>query len=121
MTKQQQFIVFSKRMHDKAHAITCVKNSDYSPGANPFSNFEKLKGRFGADFPVKLLVSRLQEKCDRVITYAVRGKNRKNTEPIENDFLDIANYAILTLGYLTLNQNGNRKAKRTRNSQNKRR
>lgn len=97
---QEEFLQFSEEMHKKAHGITAVKNTDYSPGTNPFSNFEKLMDRFGPDWPVKLLASRIQEKCDRIVNYAVKGKSEANSEPLDNDFLDIGNYAILMLGYI---------------------
>lgn len=97
---QVEFVQFSKEMHDKSHQITTVKNKDYSPGSNPFSNFEKLKDRFGDDWPLKLLASRIQEKCDRLISYVDNGHSKDNSEPIDNDFLDIGNYAILMLGYI---------------------
>jgi isocitrate dehydrogenase kinase/phosphatase len=97
---QEQFFAFSKEMHDKAHEITLIKNKDYSPGDNPFSNFETLKDEFGDDFPLKLLVARIREKCDRLVSYVNNGHSDKNSEPEENDFIDIANYAFLMLGYI---------------------
>lgn len=97
---QEEFLVFSKLMHEKAHGITLVKNVDYSPGENPFSNFEKLMEVFGEDWPLKMLIGRVHEKCDRITNYAIKGKSEYNSEPVENDFLDLANYAILTLAYI---------------------
>lgn len=96
---QKEFLDFSKEMHDKAHAITSVKNTDYSPGENPFSNFEKLSGLFGADWPVKLIVGRMHEKLDRITNFVVNGRSESNSEPLENDVLDLANYGIIFLAY----------------------
>jgi hypothetical protein len=101
---QQELIDFSKYFHAVCHDITKVKNTDYSPGENPFSNFEKLQGLLGKDWPVKLLVSRMHEKLDRITNYAIKGKNADNSEPLENDFYDLANYSCLTLAYLKSKQ-----------------
>lgn len=101
---QEDFFTFSREMHDKAHQITLVKNKDYSPGDNPFSNFETLKDEFGADFPLKLLVARIREKCDRLVSYVNNSHSDKNSEPEENDFLDLCNYSILMLGYIKQNR-----------------
>jgi hypothetical protein len=97
---QQEFIDFSNWFHAAAHDITKVKNTDYSPGDNPFSNFEKLSPLFGADWPIKMLVARLHEKLDRITNYALHGKNPNNSEDEANDFIDLANYSAILLAYL---------------------
>jgi hypothetical protein len=100
MMTQADFLRFSLDFHTKCHKTTTVKNVDYSPGENPFSNFEKLQKKFGQDWPLKLLISRMHEKLDRITNYAIKGKNKKNSEPLDNDFQDLANYSCLTLAYL---------------------
>jgi hypothetical protein len=97
---QKEFLDFSKEMHDKAHAITAVKNTDYSPGENPFSNFEKLIPYFGPDWPLKLLVARMHEKLDRITNLSVKGQSDSNSEPLSNNFYDLMNYAVLTFAYI---------------------
>lgn len=102
---QKQFLQFSENFHEKAHKITTIKNTDYSPGENPFSNFEKLNCIFGNDWALKLLISRMYEKLDRITNYAIQGKDKSNSEPLENDFVDLANYSCLTLAYLKHQKN----------------
>lgn len=97
---QEDFFAFSLAMHMKAHNITLVKNKDYSPGGYPFSNFDRMNEPFGDDFGLKMLIARIQEKADRLISYAVNGHSDLNSEPIDNDFLDLCNYAILCLAYV---------------------
>jgi hypothetical protein len=96
---QEKFFAFSKEMHEKAHQITLIKNKDYSPNENPFSNFEKLKDRFGDNWPRKLLASRIQEKADRLVNDAVIDRSKENSEAEDNDYLDCANYCIMALAY----------------------
>lgn len=110
---QKEFVDFSAWFHTAAHDITVVKNTDYSPGNNPFSNFEKLAPLFGEDWPKKMLLARLHEKLDRITNYALTGKNPANSEPDENDFIDLANYACLTLAYIKSNQEKNGTKKET--------
>jgi len=100
ITTQEDFFAFSLAMHMKAHNITLVKNKDYSPGGYPFSNFDRMNEPFGDDFGLKMLIARIQEKADRLISYAVNGHSDLNSEPIDNDFLDLCNYAILCLAYV---------------------
>ena len=88
-----------KAMHEKAYETTLVKNGDYSPGFNPFSNFEKMIADFGEDFPEKLIIARISERVDRLVGLIKNGRSSFNSEKEDNDAIDIGNYAFILLAY----------------------
>jgi hypothetical protein len=74
------------------------KNSDYSPGDDPFANF-RISEEIGVD-PLKGLFLRIQDKTQRFKAWASKGKLEVEGEGLEDVFEDLIGYSCLALGML---------------------
>jgi len=98
----EEFMRLNKECHDRAYAITAIKNKDYSPGANPFANFYKSNELFAPYFkergPMAAMMTDVNKKTSRITNFILTGERSKNnSEPFCNDFLDLSNYSVMLL------------------------
>lgn len=79
-------------------ALINKKNTDYSPGEDPFANF-RLSEEIGVD-PIKGLYLRIQDKMQRFKAWAIAGELAVTNEGLEDVFRDFIGYSCLGLGML---------------------
>ena len=81
----------------KAKAIMVNKNHDYRGGSgDPFANFRG-SSAFGID-PVVGILLRMQDKMQRIKTFAEKGELKVKGEGIEDAIIDLINYSVLAHG-----------------------
>lgn len=92
MTKLE-YIEFHRECADKLVEITKQKNADYSgSGDDPFKNFRK-RGALG-------FLVRMDDKMSRIESFLENGSYQVKDESFLDTCLDLANYAILLVGFL---------------------
>lgn len=92
MTKQE-YIQFHTDCCRKMVEITASKNNDYTGiGDDPFKNFRK-RGELG-------FLVRMDDKISRIESFLEKGNFQYSKESLEDTCLDLANYALLLLGYV---------------------
>ena len=97
MTKKQ-YRKFVEGLFDQMKSLIEAKNSDYSPGDDPFANF-RISEDIGVD-PLKGLFLRIQDKMQRFKAWASAGKLEVEGEGLEDVFMDLIGYACLAMGML---------------------
>lgn len=99
MTKKD-YLNFHKDFCNKMTQVTVAKNADYTgTGDDPFSNF-KIVEQTGVTDTYRGLLVRMTDKMSRLASFAQRGTYLVKDESVEDTLLDLANYCILTAGYL---------------------
>lgn len=99
MTKSE-FIEFHKECCDRMVSITKAKNNDYTGSSDdPFSNF-KMVQTFGVLSVEAGMFTRMTDKLSRLASFIKKGVLEVKDESIEDTLLDLANYCILTAGYI---------------------
>ena len=76
-----------KRITDEMICLYEKKNTDY--GSSFSETYEKL-GILSA-------VTRLTDKMNRITTLATKGENKVKNESLRDSFIDLANYAVMTI------------------------
>ena len=97
MTKKQ-YRKFVEGLFDQMKSLIEAKNSDYSPGDDPFANF-RISEDIGID-PLKGLFLRIQDKMQRFKAWASAGKLEVEGEGLEDVFMDLIGYSCLAMGML---------------------
>jgi hypothetical protein len=97
MTKKQ-YREFVDDLFYRMKLLIEAKNSDYSPGDDPFANF-RISEDIGVD-PLKGLFLRIQDKMQRFKAWASAGKLEVDGEGLEDVFEDLIGYSCLALGML---------------------
>lgn len=90
-------------LHDEltqaAKAIMSAKNHDYTGAAgDPFANFRGSES-LGVD-PIVGILLRMQDKMQRIRTFAAKGELHVKGEGVRDAILDILNYAVLAAGLI---------------------
>jgi hypothetical protein len=81
-------------------AITRAKNADYTgASSDPFSNFATVE-ELGICSTEEGFLTRMTDKFKRIISIVKSGKAMVKDESVEDTLLDLANYAILFMGFL---------------------
>ncbi len=115
---KSEYLQFHKECCDKMTAITLAKNADYTgTGDDPFANFKGVEQQGITDTYRGLLV-RMSDKMSRLASFAQRGIYSVKDESVEDTLLDLANYCILTAGYLRSSKvctNGSAESEATNN------
>ncbi len=100
------YIAFHAECCSRMQTITAAKNADYTGiGDDPFSNF-RLVERFGVCTTEQGLLTRMSDKFSRLASFCQRGELSVKDESVEDTLLDLANYCILTAGYLRSKNGG---------------
>ena len=86
-----------RRTYEEALLIAEKKNQDYSPGANPFRNFENTQ-QIGVS-PERGILVRMIDKISRINTLLDR-KEVVLDEKITDTITDLINYAAILKAYL---------------------
>lgn len=102
MTKQE-YMQLHETLCAKMIDITQKKNSDYTGGNNsPFANFEHIGGLVQLPQVVEVgFLTRMSDKMSRIGSFVTKGSLQVNDESVEDTLLDLANYSLLMIGYLT--------------------
>jgi hypothetical protein len=99
MTKEEFFTFFEKTTADML-AISRAKNADYTGvGASPFANFERVE-HMGICTTEQGFLTRMNDKMSRIASFCAKGELQVKDEGVEDTLKDLANYAILLLGYI---------------------
>lgn len=90
----------------EAQSIMHKKNHDYTGGSgDPYANFR------GAEYlglhPATGLLLRMQDKLQRIRTFAERGELKVDGEGLKDAVIDCINYSILVYGLLTEDETPN--------------
>lgn len=102
MNKHQLEVCVDKVM-TKMFEIIRKKNSDYATTSDAFSNFSLVE-KMGIVSTEKGILVRMSDKMARLGN--LMGNNSPKNESIEDTILDIGNYAILLLCYLSKKRGG---------------
>ena len=90
---KEDYKLFHARCCDKMCEITEKKNADYTgAGDDPFKNFRR-RGAFG-------FLVRMDDKLARIESFLEKGEYKVKDESFEDTCIDLANYAILLLGFV---------------------
>ena len=98
MTKQG-YLAFHRACCDKMVAVTAMKNSDYTTKEDPFSNFKNVETLGITSAEVGFIV-RMTDKMSRIASLLrPDAVQQVKDESVDDTLLDLANYAILLMGY----------------------
>lgn len=102
MMNNKEFIEFHKECCDKMHGIVIKKNRDYSGSeGSAFKNFTNVEG-LGIASTEQGFLTRMVDKISRVSILTKEDREAAvKDEAVEDTLLDLANYCILMLGYIT--------------------
>ena len=98
----QDFLFSGHRVYFSKWISMCkihtAKNSDYSHGFDPLSNFKKSL-KLNVKPSIAILI-RMQDKWERIHNLIKKGSAEVKDESIEDTLLDLANYALLCLAIM---------------------
>jgi hypothetical protein len=95
-----QLLTYHQTMCDQARGLMERKNHDYRGGTgDPFANFRGSTA-FGVD-PVIGILLRMQDKMNRIRTFATSGMLHVAGEKWGDSIHDLINYPVLLGGLLT--------------------
>ena len=102
-----EFIQFQKDIHFKMQAVTKAKNTDYSGGgdSDAFNNFMMVE-KMGISSAESGFLVRMTDKMMRITNLIKNGGAQVKDEAIEDTLMDLANYAVLMMGYLESKKKG---------------
>ena len=103
MTEAERLLTVADNLTAGAREIMLRKNHDYTSGSgDPYANFR------GAQFlgiaPAVGICLRIQDKLQRIRTFAERGELRVDGEGLHDAVIDVINYAVLAYAVLTEDQ-----------------
>lgn len=89
------------RLHEtlcaEARSIMAAKNHDYTSGSgDPYHNFRG-SSALGVD-PIVGVMLRMQDKMQRIKTFAEKGQLMVKGEGVDDAFRDLINYTVLAYG-----------------------
>lgn len=99
-----EYIKFHARACEKMIEITKRKNADYTGASDdPFHNFRQIEGVIGGVSNVCEIgfLTRMSDKMSRIGSFVAKGKLEVLDESVDDTLLDLANYCILMLGFIT--------------------
>lgn len=94
-----EWLAFHASKLEQMKAITKAKSNDYSGQESPFNNFQNVE-RLGITTTEHGFLVRMTDKLARLAQYVNSGTLLVKDESAEDTLLDLANYALLMLGYL---------------------
>lgn len=94
---KKEYREFVDSVFTDMQVLITAKNSDYSPGDDPFSNF-RISEEIGVD-PLKGLFLRMQDKIQRFKAWAITG-GLEVEEGLDDIFKDLIGYSCLALGMI---------------------
>lgn len=106
---KNEYINFHKKSCDKMIEITRKKNADYTGASDdPFHNFRQIEGIIGGVSNVAEIgfLTRMSDKMSRIGSYVAKGRLEVVDESVDDTLLDLANYCILMLGFITEKRHG---------------
>lgn len=86
-------VIYHEATCQKARDLMYMKNADYSEGDDRFRNFRGSEA-FGID-PMIGVCLRMQDKLNRIVTFARAGKLTSHRESVDDSVLDLVNYAVI--------------------------
>ena len=93
----EHLIESHEKLCQKARSIMHAKNHDYRGGSgDPFANFRGSTS-FGID-PIVGILLRMQDKMQRIKTFAEKGQLQVKGEGVEDAIVDLINYSVLMYG-----------------------
>jgi hypothetical protein len=100
---KQEYLKFHEAACRKMVEITKRKNADYTGGSDdPFSNFRQIGGLVQSEAVIEIgFLTRMSDKMSRIGSFVANGKLEVMDESVDDTLLDLANYSILMLGFLT--------------------
>lgn len=101
MMTGRTFVAFHKETIGRMNEICKAKNQDYSGGGDvyAFNNFKESAMVAGGTVEQGFLF-RMSDKMSRVRNLTKAGTAAVKDESIQDTLMDLANYAILMMGYL---------------------
>lgn len=101
---REEYLEFHRRACDKMIDITKKKNADYTGGSDdPFNNFRHI-GELVQGLPNVCeigFLTRMSDKFSRIGSFVAKGKIEVTDESVDDTLLDLANYCVLMLGFIT--------------------
>ena len=100
MTPIEHLMTKGADLMEEARFLMTQKNHDYTSGSgDPFANF-----RTAANFdvhPAVGILMRMNDKMQRIRTFAERGKLEVDGEGLRDACIDMINYSVLVYALLT--------------------
>lgn len=98
---KDEYLNFHREACERMVRLTEDKNADYTgAGDDPFANFRNIKNCGGAT-PMQGFLVRMNDKISRVSSFVEKGTLSVKDESVQDTLLDLANYSILMLGFIT--------------------
>jgi hypothetical protein len=102
----EEFIRFHKDTVLKMNEICKAKNADYAGGeGDAFANFTMVE-KMGFATTEQGFLTRMNDKMMRLANFVKNGTLQVKDESVTDTLLDLANYAILMVGYLESKKRG---------------
>jgi hypothetical protein len=100
---KKEYIDFHKRACEQMVMITQKKNADYTGGGDdPFANFRHIGQLVKSPNVCEIgFLTRMSDKFARIGSYISNGTLQVKDESVEDTLLDLANYCVLMLGFIT--------------------
>jgi len=93
----KELLAMHEQLCSEARSIMEAKNHDYTSGSgDPYHNFRGSK-TLGVD-PIVGVMLRMQDKMQRIKTFAEKGELLVKGEGVEDAFRDLINYTVLAYG-----------------------
>lgn len=101
---REEYIRFHEEACRRMVEITKKKNADYTGGSDdPFNNFRHI-GNLVQGMPSVCeigFLTRMSDKFSRIGSFISKGRLEVADESVDDTLLDLANYCILMLGFIT--------------------